>query len=393
MYLKGKLMETFSSLSAFGKDANADTVEEQRLPGYLAERYYPVKIGEVFHSKYKVVTKLGYGSASTVWLCRDLDMERYMTVKVHVRSRRKIEEVEISKYLQDLQRVHTGEKYVRLVVDAFEIAGPHGLHPCSVYHPTGIDMGDFMHMLSDDALMLPLLRPMIRIMSCALDYLHSANVVHTDVQPNNMLLGMDDHSVFDQLEDEMSLAASAGVQREGRMIFRSCRMLPTEGEPVLADLGEARICRNKQTDLIMPDVYRAPEVMLGMEWDEKVDLWGLGQSIWTLFEDGHLFARRDSHDELEVHGRLADMTALLGPPPRAFLQRSPHTLKYWDSHGKWRGIVPLPEQTLETCETKLSGNEKAEFLDMMRQLLSWLPEYRPSAEDLLSQPFVRGDDY
>lgn len=46
--------------------------EEESLPGYLKERDYPVRIGEIFRSRYQIVTKLGFGSSSTVWLCRDL---------------------------------------------------------------------------------------------------------------------------------------------------------------------------------------------------------------------------------------------------------------------------------------------------------------------------------
>lgn len=53
----------------------------------------------------------------------------------------------------------------------------------------------------------------------------------------------------------------------------------TGGEPMLADLGEARLAEEKQTGLIMPNVYRAPEAMLGMDWDNKVDIWGLGQMV------------------------------------------------------------------------------------------------------------------
>lgn len=46
--------------------------EEERLPWYSADQFYPVHLGEVFISKYKVVGKLGYGAHSTVWLCRDI---------------------------------------------------------------------------------------------------------------------------------------------------------------------------------------------------------------------------------------------------------------------------------------------------------------------------------
>lgn len=49
-----------------------ETFEEERLPCYKAESYYPVRLGEVFRSRYQVVAKLGFGTTSTVWLCRDL---------------------------------------------------------------------------------------------------------------------------------------------------------------------------------------------------------------------------------------------------------------------------------------------------------------------------------
>jgi len=47
-------------------------VEEERFAWYKPTQFYPVRIGEVFNSRYQVVGKLGYGAYSTVWLCRDL---------------------------------------------------------------------------------------------------------------------------------------------------------------------------------------------------------------------------------------------------------------------------------------------------------------------------------
>lgn len=47
-------------------------VEEELIPTYRIEKFYPVHIGEVFNDRYQVVGKLGYGSSATVWLCRDL---------------------------------------------------------------------------------------------------------------------------------------------------------------------------------------------------------------------------------------------------------------------------------------------------------------------------------
>lgn len=47
-------------------------IEEEELPGYVAEEYYPVRIGQVFESRHCVLCKLGRGTGSTVWLSNDL---------------------------------------------------------------------------------------------------------------------------------------------------------------------------------------------------------------------------------------------------------------------------------------------------------------------------------
>ena len=57
-----------------GFEVVSDTVlfEEEQLEEFQRGVYYPVKIGDVFASKYQVVGKLGFGVTSTVWLARDL---------------------------------------------------------------------------------------------------------------------------------------------------------------------------------------------------------------------------------------------------------------------------------------------------------------------------------
>ncbi len=50
----------------------SDKVEEERLPFYNRDAYYPMRMGEVVGGHYQVVAKLGYGTTSTVWLGRDL---------------------------------------------------------------------------------------------------------------------------------------------------------------------------------------------------------------------------------------------------------------------------------------------------------------------------------
>lgn len=47
-------------------------LEEEGFDCYRPERFYPVRLGEVFQSRYQVIGKLGFGGHSTARLCRDL---------------------------------------------------------------------------------------------------------------------------------------------------------------------------------------------------------------------------------------------------------------------------------------------------------------------------------
>jgi serine/threonine protein kinase len=45
--------------------------EEDESTSYDATKYYPACIGELIHNKYRLISKLGWGSNSTVWLAKD----------------------------------------------------------------------------------------------------------------------------------------------------------------------------------------------------------------------------------------------------------------------------------------------------------------------------------
>ena len=68
-------------------------------------------------------------------------------------------------------------------------------------------------------------------------------------------------------------------------IYTSHWMPVTGGVPILCDFGESKIGLKNHRDDIMPGVMRAPEVILGMEWDEKVDIWAMGLMVSCKVDD------------------------------------------------------------------------------------------------------------
>jgi hypothetical protein len=61
---------TLSIREGFHRVPDATPIEEELLPGCKPENYYPIKIGQVLDSRYRVICKLGCGVGSTVWLAK-----------------------------------------------------------------------------------------------------------------------------------------------------------------------------------------------------------------------------------------------------------------------------------------------------------------------------------
>lgn len=52
----------------------ADTpLEEEQNPDYDPKRFYPARIGEAINGKYQIISKLGFGTGSTVWLAEEMN--------------------------------------------------------------------------------------------------------------------------------------------------------------------------------------------------------------------------------------------------------------------------------------------------------------------------------
>jgi hypothetical protein len=69
--IKRLLKRSSPSASGF-QGLTQEQIEEEQLPAFSAEYYYPVNLGEILASRYQVIGKRGYGTTSSVWLAKDL---------------------------------------------------------------------------------------------------------------------------------------------------------------------------------------------------------------------------------------------------------------------------------------------------------------------------------
>ncbi|RPD62061.1 hypothetical protein L227DRAFT_573937 [Lentinus tigrinus ALCF2SS1-6] len=110
-----------------------------------------------------------------------------------------------------------------------------------------------------------------------------------------------------------------------------------------------------------------------------------------MFLDKNMFKVTGADNE-DDHPRyhIAHMVSLLGPPPVDFLMRSVagEPWKYFDARGNWTGAADLPHDSLELSEDRLEGENKAQFLSFVRNMVKWRPEDRATAQELMRDPWM-----
>lgn len=138
--------------------------------------------------------------------------------------------------------------------------------------------------------------------------------------------------------------------------------------------------------------YRAPEVMLGILWSDKIDMWSLGCLLAELLLGQPLFQGSS------VAAVLAAQQAVLGPHPDSLLRRaSPDTLRMYfgpagclyalDPHGKPQGayeLLPNPHP----LEALLGSTDDPNLVSFISALLTYDPVERLSASQALRHPFL-----
>ncbi|QDS74126.1 hypothetical protein FKW77_009914 [Venturia effusa] len=374
-------------------------LEEESLDRYSPDDFYPVAVGEVLNSSYKVLGKLGYGAHSTVWLCRHIRDQTFVAVKVCTRngqqSARVHRELQFYERVSSIKSNHHGQSFVRGLLGTFEVTGPAGQHLCLVHPPMHMTIRDLQYMNDSRRLNEPILRWTLANVLSALAFLHDeAEVIHTDVNPSNIMLTVADETVLHDVEKaEIENRLPKKVVNEARTIYSSHKLgLPKEalwGEPVLCDFGEARIGRNHR-GLIQPELYRAPEVLFDMAWGSAVDIWSVAVMVWDLFENRHLFNAVDETGQPSATHHVAEMVAYLGLPPLKYIGRSETTQRVFDSEGQWKGAggAVIPSISLENTITALDSDHKRIFLEFIKFMLDWLPEKRKTASELLRDPWL-----
>ncbi|KAG0653759.1 mitogen-activated protein kinase smk1 [Monosporozyma unispora] len=193
---------------------------------------------------------------------------------------------------------------------------------------------------------------------CGVKYIHSANVIHRDLKPGNILC-----TVYGTLKIcDFGLARGIAVTSNKKNIFNKSNTIP------------------HITNYVATRWYRAPELILSNNsYDGAIDIWAIGCILAEFYHRRPIFMGKDS-----MH-QIYEIIKYLGSPPD-------YLLKQFGSIRSWN---MLNNQTINPENMVRGQNWKAclsfassDAIDLLNRLLTWDPAERWTVKQAIEHPFV-----
>lgn len=203
---------------------------------------------------------------------------------------------------------------------------------------------------------------------CGIKYIHSADVIHRDLKPGNILC-----TIYGTLKIcDFGLARGIGVQHKNGQNSKgsNSNTLPN----VVSHI----------TNYVATRWYRAPELMLSNKpYTMSIDMWAIGCILAEFYHRRPIFMGKDS-----IH-QISEIIKYLGTP-------NEQLLKQFGSIRSWNLLYNVT--TITKCDPsqgKYSQDWKEVFpfachlgLNLLSKLLIWNPIERLTAKEALEHPFL-----
>lgn len=412
----------------------SDIIEPQKY--YRSGGYHPVSIGSKMHKqRYLIKKRLGWGYFSTVWLAQDTTNNDYVAIKIckSDESYYDAAEDEIS-ILKKIQSTIAEDSHIITMRDHFIVRGENGSHIAIVFD---IMFKDLLYLVTEiEQMPLYFLKRVAYQVLQSVAQLHRSGVIHTDIKPENFLLGLptdlnpdfiEEDSIYQKkLEVYQRLKQSISTLKTKRSLNknqkRSLKKKQAKFEKMvhprnfkpdrdktirfdnpfvikISDLGNACWIHKHFTDNVTTTQYRSPEVLLQGQYSTPIDIFSCGIMFYEMATGELLFDPDSDYPECsceEMH--LAMMMRVLGKIPKYMIENSHDGRKFFNRKGNMKNVdIDMEKSSIlkELCrfDLKESSEDLAIFADFLKCLLHVDPKQRISAEDALHHPFFSNLDH
>ena len=263
----GPVAKNISLNNASNKVSTTSTVKSSART-CSSDGDYNIVVGEVLRSaneNYEVLSFLGRGTFGQVVKCQCRNSNRIVAIKIlkNLPSYLRQGNVEIQ-ILQTLSQHDTETNNIVRAIECFQ----HRKHMCLVFELLEQNLYEFLKSNNFRPLELREIRPIAQQVLTALSKLKSLGLIHADLKPENIML----------------VCPTDGVMRYRVKVI---------------DFGSA--CHSSkaiQNTYLQSRYYRAPEILLGLPFNEGIDMWSLGCVIAELFLGWPLYPGSSEYDQV-----------------------------------------------------------------------------------------------
>ncbi|XP_068636627.1 DYRK-family kinase pom1 isoform X2 [Aristolochia californica] len=329
-------------------------IHRKNRTGFEENKDFPVVLSTIIAGRYYVTEYLGSAAFSKVIQAHDLQTGMDVCLKIIKNDKdffdQSLDEIKLLKFVN---KHDPGDEHHILRLYDYFYHQEHLFIVCELLRANLYEFQKYNHESGGEVYFtLPRLQSITRQCLEALEYLHQLGIVHCDLKPENILIKS----------------------------YSRC-------EIKVIDLGSSCFQSDNLCLYVQSRSYRAPEVILGLPYDSKIDIWSLGCILAELCSGEVLFA----NDTLVM--LLARMIGMLGPIDMDMLVRGQETHKYFT------GNYDLYHTNEESGESEYIAPEKyslahhlqfcdAKFIKFISDLLQTNPMRRPSAREALQHSWL-----
>ncbi|KAK1303104.1 Serine/threonine-protein kinase AFC2 [Acorus calamus] len=329
-------------------------IHRKNRTGFEENKDLPIVLNSVLAGRYYITEYLGSAAFSKVIQAHDLLTGIDVCLKIIKNDKdffdQSLDEIKLLKFVN--KHDPADERHILRLYDYFY----HQEHLFIVCELLRANLYEFQKYNQDfgreQYFNLPRLQAITRQCLEALEYLHHLGVIHCDLKPENILIKS----------------------------YSRC-------EIKIIDLGSSCFQTDNLCLYVQSRSYRAPEVILGLPYDEKIDIWSIGCIVAELYSGEVLFP----NDTLVMS--LARMIGMIGRIDTEMLEMGRETHKYFTDDYELYHINEETNQVEFINPEKSSlehqlGNSDNEFIEFIKYLLEINPQKRPTAREALLHPWL-----
>lgn len=329
-------------------------IHRKNRTGFEENKDLPVFLNSIIAGRYCVTEYLGSAAFSKVVQAQDLLTGVDVCLKIIKNDKeffdQSLDEIKLLKFVN--KHDPADERHILRLYDYFYYQ-EHLFIVCELLHANLYEFQKH-NLESGSEPYFTLSRIQLITKQCleALEYLHYLRIIHCDLKPENILMKS----------------------------YSRC-------EVKVIDLGSSCFQTDNLCLYVQSRSYRAPEVILGLPYDEKIDLWSLGCILAELCCGEVLFP----NEELVM--LLARMIGIIGPIDMDMLLKGQETHKYFTED---YNLYLINEETNELeyvnpeksyLEHHLQVLDRG-FINFVSDLLEINPQRRPTAREALKHPWL-----